>query len=556
MAIEKDLFVLEPTETTFFLIFLLIVPLYQYMIISARIAAEQATEVKNRFLSTMTHELRTPLSGVIGMSRLLDSTRLDSEQSEYVKSIRTASDVLMALIGDILDFSKIEAKRLEVDKAPFDICECVGGVSRSLSSRAEEKGLELICRIEGDVPSTLYSDEVRVKQILYNLIGNAIKFTQRGEVEVRVSTTTVTSSQLSYLQIKIRDTGPGIAEDKLEKIFEGFWQENLSVTRNHGGTGLGTTISLELARMLGGDVEVTSAPGVGSTFHLLLPLEAQTGNSFPANTTVFTEKTFLVLESNQSSYEAIATTLTAYGGEVLSQMRHQDTRGIDVAILADSVDGLDFNPVVKSQIELLGADVPTLILGYATRRYSLELPRWSFLPKPFIPQQLQEAISCLLDGTTNPLAIGTEASISTPIGVQQPAKVLVAEDEPINAKLINALLTKSGHEVTLVDNGVKALELLSGEAFDLAILDVRMPELSGIEVTRRLRILENNTGQHIPVVALTASAMSDVKEECLSAGMDEFLLKPIDPDLLDGLIERFANRGENRGQEHRDQQCV
>ncbi len=540
VVIAQDLFITEPTETAFFLFFLLVLPVYQYMIISGRIVAEQATEVKNRFLSTMTHELRTPLSGVIGMSRLLDSTRLDNEQQEYVKSIQSASDVLMSLIGDILDFSKIEAKRLEINKVPFDTRECVGVVCQLLSNRAEEKHLELICRFDEDVPSSLHSDEIRVKQILYNLIGNAIKFTERGEVEVWASMSTAPSHQSPHFQIKVRDTGPGIPADKLERIFEGFWQENLSVTRKHGGTGLGTTISWELARMLGGDVDVTSTHGVGSTFRCILPLETQLVPAAPVTPQMFSEKTFLVIERNQSSFAAISNTLTAAGAKVLWKRDPQEIRGIAAVVLADDLDRLDLNLVAQSQMESFGVEVPVLVLGYASRQYSLDLPNWSFLPKPFIPQLLRAALSNLLDSQKSRSSANRNVSTSSALPVPQPKKVLIAEDEPINAKLIYALLTKQGHEATLVDNGIKALELLSERCFDLAILDVRMPEMGGIEVTRRLRVLEKSTAQHVPIVALTASAINDVKDACLSAGMDEFLLKPINPDLLDNLIERFT----------------
>ncbi len=419
----------EPTETAFFLVFLIVLPMYQYIIVSARIAAEQATEVKNRFLSTMTHELRTPLSGVIGMSRLLESTRLDERQREYVQSIQTASGVLMSLIGDILDLSKIEAKRLEVDKTLFDIRECIDAVCHTLRPRAEEKQLEFICTTDDDVPPRLYSDENRVKQILFNLIGNAIKFTEQGRVEVRVSTQRGSGGRRPpRLRIVVTDTGPGIPADKLKRVFEGFWQENTSVTRRYGGTGLGTTISRQLARILGGDVDVSSAFNSGSSFRLLLPLETPTG-------------------------------------------------------LPDVAPARAVSP-----------------------------------DEPPAPPERDTA------------------------SIPRAANILVAEDDPINAKLITTLLAKSGHHTTLVDNGEAALKQLGKQRFDLAILDVRMPKMDGIEVTRRLRAREKPGEDRLPLVALTASATSDVKEACLSAGMDEYLLKPIDPDVLRDLITRVMKK--------------
>ena len=541
VAMVKGLFNTEPTETIFFLFFLLVLPVYQHMIISGRIAAEQATEVKNRFLSTMTHELRTPLSGVIGMSRLLESTPLDSEQREYLKSIQSASDVLMSLIGDILDFSKIEAKRMIIDKASFDIRETVWAVCQLLSNRAEEKNLELICRIDEGVPAFILSDEIRIKQILYNLIGNAIKFTERGEVEVRVSTVEGHGEQTSGLEIKVQDTGPGIPSDKLKRIFEGFWQENLSVTRRHGGTGLGTTIALELAKLLGGEVDVTSTPGVGSTFRFLLPLDARANPATPAaqNQRQFSGKTILVLERNQSSFDAISNTLAAAGAQIIERSSLEDSR-IALVVLADDCGGLDLKTLVRRELDTIGANVPVLVLGYATRQYRLDLPRWAFLPKPFTPQQLRTAIARLLDSHPKESDPDWDVPKSKARAMSSPTRVLVAEDEPINARLMQTLLTKRGHQATLVENGRKALMKLSEECFDLAILDVRMPEMGGIEVAKRLRDQEKRTTRHIPIVALTASAINEVREECLAAGMDEFLLKPINPALLDDLIERYT----------------
>lgn len=549
VVVANDLFIRQPTETLFFLIFLLLLPLYQHMIISARIYAEQATEVKNRFLSTMTHELRTPLSGVIGMARLLDGTQLDREQREYVDSIQTASDVLMSLIGDILDFSKIEAERLEVDRSNFDIQECVAVICRSLSSRAEEKKLELICNIDADVPYEISSDETRVKQILYNLIGNAIKFTERGEVKVSVSKITARSSLTPQLQIQIQDTGPGIESDKLERIFDGFWQENLTVTRTHGGTGLGTTISRELAQLLGGDVSVTSILGVGSTFRVFLPLDEECSVAPLSDPKRFAGKVFQLIEKNHSSYGVISDILMRQGAELVSNVDRgrQDNRRVDLLILADNFTGISLNTMAKCHAVSLLEDTPVLLLGYASRPAAHEIPRSIFMPKPVVPRQLCEMIERILYGADSCSVLENKADAFLPQAGRSPVRILLAEDEPINAKLMSALLRKRGHEVSLVDNGATALERLCQERFDLAFLDVRMPEMSGIEVTRRLRELENDGRRRLPVLALTASAMNDTKEACLSAGMDEFLLKPISPKRLDELIERYTSPYFSRG---------
>ena len=537
---SKGVFIQQPTEVIFFLIFLFALPVYQYMIISGRIAAEQATEVKNRFLSTMTHELRTPLSGVIGMSRLLDSTKLDNEQREYVKSIQSASEVLMSLIGDILDFSKIEAKRLEIEKSSFDIRRCIGAVCQLLSSRAEDKHLELICRIDDDVPSSIQTDEIRIKQILYNLLGNAIKFTDQGEVEIWVSLSDEQPGDDPRLQIKIRDTGPGIPADKLKWIFEGFWQENLSVTRRHGGTGLGTTISLELARLLGGEVDVDSTQGVGTTFNFILPIASDTTSPAPELRNTLSGHSFLVVEHNQSCKEVISNILNTSGATVVYKQDMPDFTDISAIILSDDPDPMDLNTMAKSHLHSLATSVPVLVLGYASRKYSLDIQEYSLLAKPFLPHQLTDALSSLL--STHPAQTQSDTkTLGFPERTDNDSKkILVAEDEPINAKLIHVLLTKKGHDATLVKNGTQALELLYAQRFDLAILDVRMPGMDGIEVTKRIRMLNDVSINSIPIVALTASALNDVKETCLTAGMDDFLLKPINPDTLDELIERFT----------------
>jgi two-component system sensor histidine kinase RpfC len=540
VVITKGIFIQQPTEVIFFLIFLFALPVYQYMIISGRIAAEQATEVKNRFLSTMTHELRTPLSGVIGMSRLLDSTKLDNEQQEYVKSIQSASEVLMSLIGDILDFSKIEAKRLEVNKSSVDIRRCIGAVCQLLSSRAEDKHLELICRIDDDVPSIIQTDEIRIKQILYNLLGNAIKFTEQGEVEIWVSTTDEHPGDDPRLLIKIRDTGPGIPADKLKRIFEGFWQENLSITRRHGGTGLGTTISLELARLLGGEVDVDSTQGVGTTFCFILPMASGTSSPPPERQKLLAGHSFLVVEHNLSCNEIISNILHTTGANAVYKHNLPDITDISAIILSDAPDPMDLNTIVKSQMDSLGTNVPVLVLGYASRKYRLDIPEYSLLVKPFLSHQLTDALVSLL--STHPAQSHSDTEIlAIPECTDMDSKkILVAEDEPINAKLIHVLLTKKGHDTTLVKNGTQALELLSERRFDLAILDVRMPGMDGIEVTKRVRLITDVSINSIPIVALTASALNDIKETCLTAGMDDFLLKPINPDVLDELIERFT----------------
>jgi two-component system sensor histidine kinase RpfC len=551
LALRNGFLQTQPSETFFFLVFLFVLPVYQYVIISARIEAEQATELKSRFLSTMTHELRTPLSGVIGMSRLMSRTKLDGEQREYVEAIRSASDVLMSLIGDILDFSKIEANKLEISKSPFDIRACIGAVCRSLSSRALEKGLELICRVDPDVAARLVNDELRLNQVLYNLIGNAIKFTDRGEVEVHVQRRAGGERLPPRLAIVIRDTGAGIPADKLDKLFDGFWQGDLSSTRRHSGTGLGTTISRELARLMGGDVTVKSASGAGAVFTVSLPLDEDAGSAQgqappePEPVPTLAGRRFVLLEPNAASRSAAAEILAAQGAAVSE--RAEDASQADALLIADSLAQPDALPSALASVAGAPSDgVPVLILGYANRHYAPDLPRWRLVSKPFTAEQLLAALRALVSEQPG------EAAAETP---EQPAprparaRVLVAEDDAISARVVTTLLQRAGHDVTLVDNGTDAHRTLLEPRFDLALLDVRLPGMSGIDVAERIRQAETGTGRHVPIIALTASAVSEVKQGCLAAGMDAFLLKPVDPALLEDVLRRFGpgNRSETDG---------
>ena len=539
VAIANNLVATQPAETAYFLIFLLVLPVYQYIVITGRIAAEQSSKVKSQFLSTMTHELRTPLSGVIGMSRLLETSRLDREQRDYVRAIRSASDDLMLLIGDILDFSKLEAKKLVVEKADFNIRTCVEQVCKSLSARAAEKGLELVCRIADGVPEILNSDELRVRQVLYNLIGNAIKFTETGEVEVKVRRAVNRDRAAQMLQFDVRDTGCGIAEDQQQRIFEGFWQADVSPTRSAGGTGLGTTVARKLCRALGGDVCVTSAVGVGSIFSALIPIDRNVDLPHVSAERAFANHRFLLLERNPCARAAVSDTLTSFGAEVVYESTSEPGRGIDAILVGDShTDPEHLNSAVARISQARGGGLPVLVLGYANRSYRPDLKCWDLVQKPCAESELSEALSGLLRGgrTQKPEVTSPEAPTA-----RARARGLVAEDNPINAKVVKALLSKSGHEVILVDNGVAARAALSQRHFDLALLDVRMPGMTGIEVTRCLRTGQAKSGRHLPIVALTASATLDVRDACLSAGMDDFLMKPVDPDRLDRLVGQFAS---------------
>lgn len=544
LATTRGFFISQPAETSSFLACLIVFPFYQYRIISARIAAEQQERLKSQFLSTMTHELRTPLSGVIGMSRLLCSTRLNEEQADYVQAIRSSADDLMLLIGDILDLSKIDADKLPIRNTLFDLRECVFSVCSSLSSRAADKALELICHIDNDVMQFFRSDEMRLKQILYNLIGNAIKFTDAGEVEVHVHRSPVLDGRRPVVSFDVRDTGIGIPTELHDKIFEVFWQDDTSPTRKHGGTGLGTTIARRLARALGGDVILDSWPAKGSVFTLQVPVDAAAVDAPPGTRIDLTGRRVGVVEGNAQVRAIVQEILQSSNAQVVTAGDMRKDLNIDAIIVGDDFNKEDMLPSALSWIgNQWKGTVLTILLGYSNRVYDPGLPRTKVLRKPFLSEHLLEALSELDEKAPASGSEGVRRSLGRSGKSRSRARVLVAEDEPINAKVVRALLSKSGHNVLVVDNGIAALEMLSTNDFDLALLDVRMPGMTGIEVAKEVRARETNAGRHLAIVALTASALSDVRDECLSAGMDDFLVKPIDPDSLDQLVERVARLG-------------
>lgn len=544
----------RPLEIAFMLLFLAVLPMYQNSLLSklhsAKLEAEEANKARGNFLATMTHELRTPLSGVIGMARLLNGTRLNDEQKEYLESINSSAKVLQSLIGDILDLSKIDSGKLALKPVRFDIRALLVETAAALSSQALDKGVEVVCRVSPGTPELLYGDELRMRQILFNLAGNAVKFTEQGHVCIQVEVCNPDNDvRVRHVRISVHDTGIGIAEDKLSEIFQSFWQAEAGTTRRYGGTGLGTTISRDLALMMNGAIGVESEEGVGSTFWVKVPLLDKDVLQAPVPPAVLSGRKVVVLESNPESAAAIAETCKSAGMlvQVVSRIDElgaigAEKRGpqVDLLLVADSPKGVDMAGMARMIRNMLGGnETPVLYLHYARRKHVVTEAQALTLAKPFSSVSLWLYMAGLFD-SNGVLSMGSQNAAQ--LAVQAPdsnKRILVAEDDNINAKLVCNLLEKAGRHPTLVRDGHAALQAARETPFDLALIDLRMPKMDGVDFTRAWRS-EEPDGMRLPIIALTANAAEDAKAECLEAGMDEFLTKPVDPDMLDELLRHYG----------------
>lgn len=556
-------------NAVFHVLVLILLPLYQASLLrklrEAKRAAEQANQAKGIFLANMTHELRTPLTGVLGMANLLRATELSAEQREYADAIASSASTLQALIGDILDLSKIDANKLQLEHKPFALRKTIKEVCEVMHSHALSKGLELICDVAPDLPPCLLGDQLRVRQILFNLIGNAVKFTERGEIRVRARWALPDADpSRAQVVLAVEDTGIGIPADKLPGIFEGFNQADVSTTRRYGGTGLGTTIARDLARLMGGDIAVSSRVDVGTCFsvHLPLPMAAETDaaagcDGLPAGIPAAAESPVaglrvLIYERNQTLCDLIASSCEALGmicfvendiGRLPDAVR--EASGVDLLILADAPERVDLRAVCKGFQCLLDGSIPALLLTYSQRRSELRQFACPCLNKPFLREDLIAAIHQALH-QNDPIAPCPQAPslAPTPTIAAHGVRVLVAEDNAIAAKVITRLLERQGALVTLVRDGLEALSAArSGQHFDVAFIDLRMPGLDGIGFTEQLRRQEPAHAR-LPIYALTANAAEDMREQCLAAGMDGFLTKPIDPTALLDTVGRYRVQGE------------